>query len=130
MSPETKQNLRTAMEAEAFAHAKFTRFAACARMHEDLGVAQLFQTIADEDRTHHFAMEAGLASPAGSDADNLRLAIEDVSKQIKMYEKFAEQASKAGDAKAADTFLGIRRDEMSHLRAFTGALKREAGVDA
>jgi rubrerythrin len=117
------------MEAEAFTHAKFTRFAACARMHGDPDLARLFQTIADEDRIHHFSMEADLAGANGSDAENLRQAIEDISKQIKMYEQFAEQASKAGDSKASDTFGSILQDEISHQHAFMGALKREAGVE-
>jgi len=111
MSPETNRNLRTAMEAEAFAHARFTRFAACARMRGDPDLARLFQTIADEERMHHFSMEADLAGATGSDADNLRYAIEDVSKHIEMYGQFAEQAATAGDTTM-------------------GALKREAGVEA
>jgi rubrerythrin len=123
MSPETKNNLRTAMEAEAFAYAKFARFAACARMHQNLGVASLFQTVADEERIHHFSMEADLASAAGSDVDSLDDAISDISKQITMYEDFAAQASTAGDSKAADTFGRIRQDEIAHLHAFTSALK-------
>jgi rubrerythrin len=123
MSPETNRNLRTAMEAEAFAYAKFARFAACARMHEDLETARVFQSIADAERTHHFSMEADLASPAGSDIDNLRDAIADISKQIKLYEQFAEQAATAGDSTAAETFVRIRQDELSNLRAFTSALK-------
>jgi len=112
------------METEAFAHAKFSRFAACARMHGDPDTAGLFQEIADAERTHHFSMEADLASPTGSDVENLSDAIADISKQIKMYEQFAERASAAGDLKAADTFGAIQQDEISHLHAFTSALKR------
>jgi len=123
MSPETNRNLRTAMEAEAFTYAKFARFAACARMHEEPDIARLFQNIADAERIHHFSMEADLASPTGSDADNLREAIADISKQIKLYEQFAEQAAAAGDSKAAETFGRIRQDGLSNLRAFTSALK-------
>ena len=130
MSPETNRNLRTAMEAEAFAHARFTRFAACARMHRDPDLARLFQTIADEERMHHFSMEADLAGATGSDADNLRHAIEDVSKHIEMYGQFAEQAATAGDTKAAEMFRSIRQDEISHQHAFMGALKREAATQA
>jgi rubrerythrin len=111
------------MEAEAFTHAKFSRFAACARMHEDLDTAELFQNIANAERVHHFSMEADLASLVGSDVDNLRDAIADISQQIKTYDQFAEQASKAGDSKAADTFRKIRQDEISHLYAFTKALE-------
>ena len=54
MSPETERNLERAMALEAFANAKYTRFAACARMNENPDLASLFQTTADLDRIAHF----------------------------------------------------------------------------
>ena len=93
MNPRTKQNLHTAMQAEALAYAKFARFAAAARMHEDVGLATLFQQSADVDRCHHFAQQAELAGIVGSSDDNLANAIEQTIHQIAMYEIFTRQAA-------------------------------------
>lgn len=126
MNPRTKQNLHTAMQAEALAYAKFARFAAAARMHEDVGLATLFQQSADVDRCHHFAQQAELAGIVGSSDDNLANAIEQTIHQIAMYEIFTRQAAGAdGDQLVKTHFENIRKDHLALLVALRAAMKNE-----
>ena len=71
-----------------------------------------------------------VAGLAGSDADNLRDAIQGESYEIEtMYREFAQQAAAAGDKPAADRFEEIRHDEIGHRDAFETALVNPEIVD-
>jgi len=95
MSPETERNLERAMALEAFANAKYTRFAACARMNENPDLASLFQTTADLDRIAHFRKEFDFVYAPCGDAENLQSAISDKDSVIEMYSEFMRQAEAA-----------------------------------
>jgi rubrerythrin len=125
MNPQTRQNLLQALHGEAFAFVKYTLFAQHARKagHEEL--AALFEKTAQVERLEHFAEEAEIAGLVGSDADNLRDAIEGEAYEVDtMYREFAEQAAAAGDKAAAARFAEVRRDEMGHRDAFKAALQK------
>lgn len=119
----TAENLSTAMHGEAFAYAKYMLYAEHARQNGNNELANLFETSAKTERFEHFAEEARLAGLVGSDADNLKNAMNGESYEVEtMYPEFAEKASAAGDKAVAERFEEIRRDEMKHRDAFKTAL--------
>ena len=123
LSKQTLDNLSTAMHGEAMAYAKYMLYAQHARNNGKKQLAALFERAARTERFQHFSEEANLAGLVGSDADNLRDAIQDESYEVDtMYRQFAEQAAAAGDKAAADRFEEIRHDEMAHRDAFKAAL--------
>ncbi|MDE3168852.1 MAG: rubrerythrin family protein [Acidobacteriota bacterium] len=124
MHQQTLDNLSTAMHGEAFAYAKYNLYAQHARQSGNKKLADLFAKTARVERFQHFAEEAQLANLVGTDADNLRDAIQGESYEINtMYPNFAKQAAAVGDKAAADRFEEIRRDEMIHRDAYKAALK-------
>ena len=123
MNATTLANLLTAMHGEAFAYAKYMLYAERARQQGHTELAELFEKTAKEERLEHFAEEAGLAGLVGSDAGNLKDAIEGEAYEVEtMYRDFAQQALAAGDNAAADRFEEIRHDEMNHRDSFKAAL--------
>jgi rubrerythrin len=100
-------------------------YAEHARKCGNKGLADLFEKTANTERLEHFAEEAQLAGLVGSDADNLRDAIDGESYEVgTMYLEFAEKAKIAGDAAAAARFEEIRHDEIGHRDAFKVALAK------
>ena len=125
LDQKTSDNLSTAMHGEAFAYVKYLLYAEHARKsgHEEL--ADLFEKTATTERFEHFAEEAQLFGLVGSDAENLKDAIQGESYEVEtMYLEFAQKAKVAGDTAAAARFEEIRHDEMSHRDAFKTALAK------
>jgi len=124
MSPQTERNLEKAMALEAFANAKYTRFAACARRNENPDLARLFQIAADMDRSVHFRREFDFAHMPCDDAENLQAAISDKDAVIAMYSEFIRQAEADGDHSAAALFDSIRQEEKVQAGSFKAALDK------
>ena len=125
LAKTTLDNLSTAMHGEAFAYVKYLLYAEHARKGGNKELADLFEKTANTERFEHFAEEAQLAGLVGSDADNLKDAINGESYEVDtMYLEFAEKAKVAGDAAAAARFEEIRHDEMGHRDAFKIALAK------
>lgn len=125
MDTQTRANILSAMHGEAFAHARYTLFAAAAREAGDQKLAATFQGIASVELNEHFAELAELADLTGSDADNLSAAIQDESSEVEeTYRNFAAQARSVGEDAVAARFDEIRGDELEHLRTLEAALER------
>ncbi|MDR3576049.1 MAG: ferritin family protein [Anaerolineaceae bacterium] len=123
MNSRTQKNLMTAMQAEAFAYAKYTLFAEQARKSGQLELADLFEKTAHVERFEHLVEEAELAGLVGSEAENLTDAIAGESYEIEtMYREFSEQAAADGDQAAARRFDEVRCDEMGHRDAYKAEL--------
>jgi rubrerythrin len=123
----TRDNLSTAMQSEAFTHAKYLLFAERARRTGNPDLAQLLEKTAKEELLQHFAEEAALAEIVRSDVDNLEDAIASESYGIdSMYRDFAEQAFSVGDKAVGDRFEEIRQDEIKHRNAFQEELSKLA----
>ena len=121
----TRDHLKTAMQGEAFAAAKYQLYGDHARKSGNSELAELFERTAKIERFEHLQEEADLARLVRDDAANLEDAIAGESYEINtMYREFAEQARSAGDAAAASLFEEIRRDEMGHRDAFKAALEK------
>ena len=124
MKRETQKNLTIAMQSEALAHAKYSRFAARARMDGEWELARTFQDIADSDRTEYFAKEAEVIGLGPDTGKNLRTAIEDHADQVKMYTRFKDAAAAISDSAADTLFEKVARDKMSRRADLEAALER------
>ncbi len=120
----TLENLRTAMQGEAFAYAKYMRYADQARRDGNTAVAQLFSNTANVELNEHFAALATLAGLVSPDTNaNLTDAINGEQHEADvMYPDYARQADQAGNTKAANMFREIAGDEKSHQQDFQKAL--------
>ena len=123
-SGTTLANLHTAMQGEAFAYAKYLRYADQARRNGNPAVAQLFTNTANIELNSHFAGLASWAGLVATDTNtNLTDAINGEQHEADiMYPDYARQAEQAGNAQAASLFREIAGDEKTHQRAFQGAL--------
>ncbi len=127
MNPRTKNNLKAAMECDALDAAKYSRFAARARMDDDWELAEVFQEAADDDRTEQFGKEAELDGLISSSPDNLRNAIDAQRQEVGRFVQFAREAKQDGDLAAAALFEKISHDKAGRLARFEAVLA-ELGV--
>jgi rubrerythrin len=124
LQPTTRQDLRDAMQGEAFAYLKYRMYADAARARNNIEIADLFERIANVEWQEHFAEHAGLAELVGSDAENLRDAIEGENHETTiMYPQMASRAEAAGDTPAAAHLREVGEDEAGHRDAFRAALR-------
>lgn len=125
----TRENMVTAMHGEAFAYLRYMAFAKLARDNGRIELADLYEAIAGVERNEHFAEQAALVGLIGTDADNLRAAINGESYEVTtMYPSFAQQAESVGDTKAAELFREIGNDEKGHLDALSASPEKLAEV--
>jgi rubrerythrin len=125
MDTQTELNVRAALRGEAFAHARYLLFAAAARKGGNEQLASMFEGIADVERQEHFAELAALAGLVGTDAENIRAAIEDENLEVEWtYPKFADQARGAGETAVAERFAEIAEDEREHEKSLEEALEQ------
>jgi rubrerythrin len=120
---QTLADLATAMKGEAYAYAAYSLFAAEADRQGLPAVGKLFRSTAHTELNEHLREAAALAGTVGSNAANLRQAIngETYEHQV-MYRRFADQARADGDLGAAKLFSEIAADEGRHRNAFRTAL--------
>ncbi|MEU6371273.1 ferritin family protein [Streptomyces sp. NPDC046931] len=123
LSPQTLSDLTTAMKGEGFAYASYNLYGAQADREGQPAVGKLFRTTAQTELNEHLHEAATLAGAVGTDAANLRQAIngETYEHQV-MYRGFADQARKDGDLEAAKLFSEIAADEGRHRDAYRTAL--------
>ncbi|MFG3064216.1 ferritin family protein [Streptomyces sp. NPDC048231] len=121
--PQTLSDLTTAMKGEGFAYASYNLYGTQADREGHPAMGKLFRATAQTELNEHLREAATLAGVVGTDAANLRQAIdgETYEHQI-MYRGFADQARKDGDLEAAKLFSEIASDEGRHRDAFRTAL--------
>ncbi|MFD5496021.1 ferritin family protein [Streptomyces sp. NPDC001812] len=123
LQARTIADLTTTMQGEAYAHAAYSLFAAEADRQGLPAVAHLFRTTAQTELNEHLHEAATLLGMVGSDAANLRQAIDGETYEHEiMYRRFADQAQQDGDLKAAELFRELAADEGRHRDAFRTAL--------
>ena len=112
------------MQGEAFAYAKYMRYADQARRDGNTAVAQLFTNTANVELNEHFAALANLAGLVSPDTNaNLTDAINGEQHEADvMYPDYARQADQAANTQAANLFREIAGDEKSHQQDFQKAL--------
>ncbi|MFE2180619.1 ferritin family protein [Streptomyces sp. NPDC059455] len=122
--PQMLTDLDTTMKGEAFAYASYSLFATEADRQSYPAVAKLFRGSAQTELNEHLREAAALAGTVGSNAANLRQAIngETYEHQV-MYRRFATEARTDGDRAAAELFTEIAADEGRHRDAYRTALR-------
>jgi len=124
MEAQTNENVFAALHGEAFAHARYLLFAAAARKRGSDRLASMFEGIAAVELQEHFAELAELAGLVGTDADNLRAAIQDENGEVEWtYPKFADEARAAGEVAVAERFAEMAEDEREHEKTLEQALE-------
>ncbi|MFC4060552.1 ferritin family protein [Planomonospora corallina] len=125
----TLRNLRTAMEGEAFAHAKYDLYAEQARKTGQPALARLFDRTARVELAEHFAEEGRLAGLVRDTRTNLCTTIRGETEEgTHLYLGFARRAAQAGDQAAAKRFEKTASDELRHARRFRRALDALGGT--
>ena len=109
------------MHGEAFASAKYKRFAAFARSRDNNAPAVLLAQAADECRIEHFAREMEVAGRLASDRDNLQDVIQDKLYHAERYRQFAEEAQQDGDTGTAELFKQLSSDDKNCVQEFEAA---------
>ena len=111
------------MECAAVAFAKYSRFAARARMDENWELARKFQQTADTERLDRFAREAKMEDLIEGCGENLGSTIEAERKQLQIFNRFAEEAKEDKDLDAACEFERIRREKERRCARFERILE-------
>jgi rubrerythrin len=140
-STETVQNLRTALNGERNAHARYLAFAEKADEEGYGAVASLFRAAAAAEEVHGNNHEGtirklgatpnvSMEAPAvKSTRENLEAAINGESYEFqKMYPEFVEQAQKDAYVPAIVTLTQAQNTEVEHARLFADALKNLDGL--
>lgn len=126
MNQQTRDNLMSALQAEALAFCKYMMFAKKARETGRHDLAKLFTEIANVELSDHFSAEAELIGLVGDNKANIAAALSGEIQDVDvMYRQFIEQALDAGEQEIADRFMEIRRDEIKHRDSFMSALEKE-----
>ncbi len=127
--PQTRDDLKTAMQNEALAVLKYTAFAQHARKEGKTALAEtLEQTAKAEHR--HFMEAARMYGLVREDWHNLSNAIvSEYDEFSKTYVKMAERADAAGDKEAAKTFREIAAEEEKHHQDFKAAVTKSLKPD-
>jgi rubrerythrin len=125
MDAQTHENVIAALHGEAFAYARYRLFAKAARQRGDDRLASMFDGLAAVELDEHFAELAELAGLVGTDADNIRAALDDENEEVETrYPEFADQARLAGEPAVAARFEEITEDERTHEKTLEQALER------
>lgn len=125
MDAQTYENVLAAMRGEAVAHARYLLFAAAARRRGEDRLASMFEGIAAVELQEHFTELAELAELVGTDADNIRAAIQGENSEVEeLYPRFAEQARVAGELAVAERFEEMAEDEREHEKTLEQVLER------
>ncbi|MDD5023154.1 MAG: rubrerythrin family protein [Candidatus ainarchaeum sp.] len=120
---KTEQNLKTAFEGESAARNKYDYFAKVARNEGYHYIAKIFEETA-ENEMQHAKEEFKLLSGIGNTVSNLKEAIKgEKYEHLEMYPKFAEEAEKEGNKKAAELFKQIAEVEKRHGERYKFLLK-------
>lgn len=110
------------MHGEAFASAKYKRFAAFARSRDDNSLALLLTKAADECRIENFAKEMQVAGLLSDDLENLQDVIRDKLYHAERYRQFAQEAKQDGDSGAAELFKQLASDDNNCVQEFETVL--------
>jgi rubrerythrin len=122
LQPQTLQDLKSAMENEAFTSWKYTLFAEHARKEGKFALAEILETTAGMEHSHfmEWARRSGLV---GEDWNNVANAIVgEYTDDMAMYARLADRAEAAGDKGMAQRFREVRAAEEMHRDMFTKAV--------
>ncbi len=104
------------MHSEAFASAKYKRYAAFSRSNNNEAFAKVLAELADESRTDNFAEELKLSGIVGGDLANLKDVLQDLQYHVERYHQFAVEAKNDGDESAFRLFSSVMQKDENVVR--------------
>lgn len=121
LQPQTRQDLKSAMENEAFTSWKYTLFAEHARKEGKFVLAEILETTAGMEHGH-FMEWARRSELVSEDWNNVANAIVgEYTDDMAMYARLADRAEAAGDKEMAQRFREVRAEEEKHRDRFMKA---------
>jgi len=127
--PQTRQDLKIAMQNEALAAMKYTAFAQHARKEGKIALTEILEQTAKSEQ-RHFGEAARMYGLVREDWHNLSMAI--VGEYVEFnqtYTEMAERAEAAGDSEVAKTFREIAAEEARHHQDFKAAVSKSLKPD-
>ncbi len=129
IQPQTRQDLKTAMQNEALTVLKYTAYAQHAREEGKAALAKLLEQTAKVEQ-RHFMEAARLYGLAREDWHNLAEAIVgEYADFSQTYTQMAERAEAAGGKEVAKSFRESAAEEEKHHRDFKAALSKSLKPD-
>jgi len=127
--PQTRQDLKAAMQNEALATLKYTAFAQHARREGKIALAEILEQTAKAEQGH-FMEAARLYGLVREDWHNLSNAIVgEYAEFSDTYARMAERAEAAGDKEVATSLREIASEEAKHHQDFRGAVSKSLKPD-
>ena len=129
IQPQTRQDLRAAMQNEALTVLKYTAFAQHARKEGKIALAEILEQTAKVEQ-RHFSEAARMYGLVREDWHNLANAIvSEYAEFSQTYTRMAERAEAAGDKDVAKTFREIAAEEAKHHQDFQAAVSKSLKPD-
>ena len=127
--PQTRQDLKAAMQNEALAVLKYTAFAQRARKEGKIALAEILEQTAKSEQ-RHFSEAARMYGLVREDWHNLANAIvSEYAEFSHTYIQMAERAEAADDKDVAKTFREIAAEEAKHHQDFQAAVSKSLKPD-
>lgn len=129
VQPQTRQDLKAAMQNEALAAMKYTAFAQHARKEGKIALAEILEQTAKSEQ-RHFGEVARISGLVHEDWHNVANAIVgEYAEFNRTYTQMAERAEAAGDKDVAKTFREIAAEEAKHHQDFKAAVPKSLKPD-
>jgi rubrerythrin len=120
--PQTRRDLKAAMQDEAFTVLQYRAYAEQARKEGKIDLADFFEERSKVE-FRHFSSFANLYGLVGDGLQNIAKAIGDeYVLKADTYVQIAERAEAAGDKRVAEIFRQNAADEAEHVAMFKAAL--------
>ena len=120
--PQTRRDLKAAMQDEAFTVLQYRTYAEQARQEGKIDLAEFFEE-RSKDELRHFSSFAKLYGLVGDGLKNITKAIGDeYVLKADTYVKIADRAEAAGDKQVAEIFRQNANDEAEHIAMFKAVL--------
>ena len=117
------------MHSEAFASAKYKRYAAFSRSNEHEEYAKLLTDMADDCRIENFAHELKLSGMVrDDDVANLKDVLRDLQYHVERYRQFASEAKNDGDQSASLLFSSVMQKDESLVKELQKAIDGNPAV--
>lgn len=127
--PQTRQDLKTAMQNEALTVLKYNAFAQHARKEGKVALAEILEQTAKAEQ-RHFSEVARMYGLVREDWHNVANAVvSEYAEFSQTYAQMAERAEAAGDKEVAKTFREIAAEEAKHHEAFRAAVSKSLRAD-
>src|SRR6516162_3540590 len=129
IQPQTRQDLKAAMQNEALTVLKYTAFAQRALKEGKIALAEILEQTAKSEQ-RHFSEAARMYGLVREDWHNLANAIvSEYAEFSQTYTQMAERAEAAGDKDVAKTFREIAAEEAKHHQDFQAAVSKSLKPD-